>query len=110
MLKESNNRENVSCFFVSLNESHLRKMHPGESLSLFVHELKKLLNQAMPTLEKMPMQLLLHQFLAGISDSVSFRTRATGDITTLEKAVEKARLLRTTLQQLVSLKTIRCNS
>ena len=79
--------------FVSLDEFHLRKMHPGESLSLFVHELKKLLNQAMPTLEKNARdQLLLHQFL---SDSVSSQIRATGDITTLEKAVEKARLLMT---------------
>ena len=82
--------------FVSLDEFHLRKMHPGESLSLFVHELKKLLNQAMPTLEKNARdQLLLHQFLAGISDSVSSQIRATGDITTLEKAIEKARLLMT---------------
>ena len=48
----------------------------------------------MPTLEKNARdQLLLHQFLTGISDSVSSKIRATGDIITLEKAVEKARLL-----------------
>ena len=58
--------------FVSLNGFHRRKLQPGEAISVFVHDLKKLLEQAMLGLEK-PAQdtLLLHQFLAGIPENVS---------------------------------------
>lgn len=38
--------------FVSLDHFHKRKVLAGEPLSVFVHEIKKLLDQAMPTLEK----------------------------------------------------------
>ena len=38
--------------FVSLDEFHRRKLRPSESLSIYVHDLKKLLDQAMPGLEK----------------------------------------------------------
>ena len=38
--------------FVSLDEFHRRKLRPSEAISVFVHELKKLLEQAMPGLEK----------------------------------------------------------
>ena len=58
--------------FVSLDEFHLCKMRPGEALSLFLHDLKRLLDQAMPKLEASAReQLLLHQFLAGLPESVS---------------------------------------
>ena len=40
-------------------------------------------------------QLLLHQFLAGIPDSVSRQLRATGEIKTLDSAVTRSRLLMT---------------
>ena len=33
--------------FVSLDEFHHRKLRPGEALSVFVHDMKKLLDQAM---------------------------------------------------------------
>ena len=38
--------------FVSLDEFRRRKMQPGEALSVFVHDLKKLHEQAMPGLDK----------------------------------------------------------
>lgn len=53
--------------FISLDEFHKRKLRPGEALSVFVHDLKKLLEQAMLLLNKAGREpLLLHQFLAGV--------------------------------------------
>ena len=53
--------------FISLDNFHKRVLHPGELLSLYVHELKQLLNQAMPGISTQTMeQLLLHQFLTGL--------------------------------------------
>ena len=61
-----------------------------------MHDLKKLLEQAMPELNAPAReQLLLHQFLAGIPDSVSRQLRATGEIKTLDAAVTRSRLLMT---------------
>ena len=70
--------------FVSLDDFHKRVLRPQEPLSLYVHELKQLLNQAMleitaPTAE----QLLLHQFLTGLPQEVSKQLRATGATDTL---------------------------
>lgn len=82
--------------FVSLDNFHRRMMRPGEALSVFVHDLKKLLEQAMPELDAPAReQLLLHQFLAGIPDPVSRQLRATGEIKTLDAAVTRSRLLMT---------------
>ena len=80
--------------FVSLEEFHHRKLRPGEALSVFIHDMKKLLEQAMPGLEETARnQLLLHQFLAGVPHSVSRQLRATGETKNLMKTVERARLL-----------------
>ena len=82
--------------FVSLDEFHLRKMHPGEAISLFLHDLKRLLGQAMPKLEANAReQVLLYQFLAGLPESVSSQLRATGETKSQEDTVERARLLMT---------------
>ena len=80
--------------FISLDDFHKRKYRQGESLSVFFHELKKLLSAAMPNLEASARnQLLLHQLLAGLPNSISKQLRATGDTTDLEKVLERARLL-----------------
>ena len=82
--------------FVSLDNFHRRKLWPGEALFVFVHAMKKLLEQAMPSLDKPARdQLLLHQFLAGLPDNVSRQLRATGEIKALDVAVARARLLMT---------------
>ena len=82
--------------FVSLEEFHRRKLRPGESLSVFVHSGKNLLDQATPELEKTARdQLLLHQFLAGIPNAVSRQLRAAGEIKTLDAAITRTRLLMT---------------
>ena len=63
---------------------------------MFVHRLKKLLDRATPGLETSAReQLLLHQFLAGVPESISRQLRATGETKKLETAVVRARLLMT---------------
>ena len=58
--------------FVSLEEFHSRMMHPGEAIMLYLHDLKRLLQQAMPGLaENASNLLLLHQFLSGLPGSIS---------------------------------------
>ena len=82
--------------FVSLDEFHQRKLHPGESVTLYAHELKKLLGQAMPELEvDVRNQLVLHQFMVGLPCEVARQLRATGDTKVLSTTVDRARLLLT---------------
>ena len=65
--------------FISLDGFHKQVLHPGEPLSLYVHELKQLLNQVMPEISAQTTeQLLLHQFLTGLPHEVSKQLRATG--------------------------------
>lgn len=81
--------------FASLDEFHRRKLRPGESLAVFEHDLKRVLEQAMPELrdKEAREQLLLHQFLAGLPTDVARQLRATGDTTKLDTVAERARLL-----------------
>ena len=82
--------------FVSLDEFHRRKLRPGEAVSIFVHDLKKLLEQSMPGLEEAVREkLVLHQFLAGLPENISKQLRATGEVLKLEAAVARTRLLMT---------------
>ena len=54
--------------FVSLEEFHRRKLQPGEAISMFIHDLKKLLEMAIPEMNKEARDpLLLHQFVAGLN-------------------------------------------
>ena len=80
--------------FLSLDVFHRRVLQPGEALAVFIHDLKKLLGQAMPNLEAAARdQLLLHQFLAGLPATVSRQLRAVGEAKSLQSALERARLL-----------------
>jgi len=80
--------------FVSFDDFHKCRLHPGEPIAVYVHELKKLLDQAMPGLDTGARdQLLLHQFLAGIPRDISKRIRAASDVKSLDQAMERARLL-----------------
>ena len=84
----------MSMEFVSLDGFHRRKLRPGEPISVFVHELKQLLEHALPGLEKPARDtLLLHQFLASVPDNVSRQLRATGETLKFDAAVTRARLL-----------------
>ena len=80
--------------FSSLEAFHTRKLQPGEALSLFVQDLKQKLQHAMPDIGNAARnQLLLHQFLAGLPVKVCKQLRAAGDLTSMETALERARLL-----------------
>ena len=58
--------------FVLLDEFHARKLRPDESPSLFRHELKKLLERAMPGVDTATRdRLLIHQFLLGLPIGIS---------------------------------------
>ena len=81
--------------FISLDTFHKRTLHPEESLSLYIHELKQLLTQAMPDIASAAKeQLLLHQFLTGLLHEISKQLRANG-VTTLPQAVKRAKILMT---------------
>lgn len=82
--------------FVSLDEFHRRRLRPGEAISLYVHELRKLLTHALPDLGQAAREpFLLHQFLAGIPEAISKQLRASGEVTTLNAAITRAKLLMT---------------
>ena len=82
--------------FVSMDDFHRRRLLPGESLSVFSHELKRLIDQAMPTADAATrQQLLIHQFLSGLPTEVSKRLRAAGEVDDLEKLIQRAKLLMT---------------
>ena len=57
---------------MSMDDFYHRWLLPGESLFVFSHELKKLIDQAMPTADAATrQQLLIHQFLTGMPTEVS---------------------------------------
>ena len=80
--------------FVSIDGVYRRKLLPGEPLSVFAHELKRLMDQAMPDADAgTRKQLLTHQFLTGIPDEVSKQLRAAGETDDLERIIQRAKLL-----------------
>ena len=82
--------------FVSMDDFHRRRLLPGESLSVFVHELKRLMDQAMPEADAPTRkQLLIHQFLTGVPVEVSKQLRAAGEIEDLDRLIQRAKLLMT---------------
>ena len=58
--------------FMSMDDFHHRWLLPSKSLSMFAHELKRLIDQAMPTADAAKhQQLLSHEFLSGLPTEVS---------------------------------------
>ena len=85
--------------FVSLEEFHSRTMRPGEAITLYLHDLKRLLQQAMPgLLENTSNSLLLHQFLSGLPGSISRQLRASGDTKDLGAVVQRTKVLMTVME------------
>ena len=98
--KEKMNSKLTPVAFVSMDEFHKRKLRPGEPLSIFVQDVKRLLLQAMPDLDQGTRnQLLLHQVIAGLPVHVGRQLRAIGETTNLDKVIERARILMTMDQQ-----------
>ena len=85
--------------FIFLEEFHSRTMWPGEAVTLYLYDLKRLLQQAMPELAKITLQpLLLHQFLLGLPDAISQQLRANGNTKDLN-TVQRAKMLMTVMEQ-----------
>jgi len=82
--------------FVSLEELHRPRLRPGEAISVFAHDLKKLLDMAIPGMNKEARDpLLLHQFASGLPEPIMKQLRASGEVKTLEAAITRSRLLMT---------------
>ncbi|KAL5494155.1 hypothetical protein EMCRGX_G015433 [Ephydatia muelleri] len=80
--------------FTLLDKFHARKLLPGESLTVFSHDLRKLIVRAMHEIDsKARDQLLLHQFIAGLPLRVSRELRAAGETKELGVTLQRARLL-----------------
>ena len=81
--------------FIPLDEFHKRKLLPGESPSLIVYELKRLLLQARPDIDSDAQdELLLHQFLTGLPLAVGKQLKASDDAKSLDKAVDESNIQR----------------
>jgi len=82
--------------FVSLDDFRARKLNPGESLPVFLHELKVLSRKAMPDAEAATRnQLVIHQFVSGLPSQIGKQLRATGEVNDLDRVLERAKLLMT---------------
>ena len=87
--------------FVSLEEFHSRKLRPGEAITLYLYDLKRLLRQAMPEMAAYASKpLLLHQFLSGLPTPISRQLRVTGDTQELDAVVQRAKVLMTVIYML----------
>lgn len=79
--------------FVSLDDFYRRKLQPGEAITLYANGLRKLLTHATPDIAAASKEpLLLHQFLSEIPEPISRQLRTSGEIKTLDRAIERARL------------------
>ena len=67
--------------FVSLEEFHWRKLRPGEAISMFAHDLKKLLDMVIPRMNMEAREpLLLHQLVVGLLEPIMKQLRALGEV------------------------------
>ena len=67
---------------------------------MFLHELKQLLDQAMPEAEAATRtQLVLHQFITGLPIHFSKQLRASNEVSNLDKVLERTQLLLTIEKQ-----------
>jgi len=82
--------------FVTLEDFHKRSLQPGESLLMFAHELKWLVEQALPAADgNTSKQLLLLQFINGLPTHLSKQLHTVGEVTNLKVVMKRAKLLMT---------------
>ena len=81
-------------WFVLMDDFHHRRLLPGESLPVYCHELKRLIDRAIPAADATTQQqVVIHQFLTGLSLEISKRLRAAGEINDLGQLMQRAKLL-----------------
>ena len=79
--------------FMSLEDFHRRKLQPSDSPSVYLHDLKRLLDQALPDPKANARKQVVHQFMSGLPTNISAQLKPTGDAKELDSTAEKARLL-----------------
>ena len=84
--------------YVAMRKFEKRRLLPGESPSMFLHDLRTILEVAMPDLaDDGKEQMLLHRFIEGLPTEVSRLVRSSSDVKDTKAALEKARLLMITI-------------
>ena len=91
-------RPDGACF-VAMREFEKKKLLLGESPAMFLHNLRKLLDVAMPALGKGKEQMLLHHFIEGLTKEVARLMHTSSEIENTKKALNKAQLLILTIDQ-----------
>ena len=76
--------------FVSLEDFQGTQLHLGEPLSVFLHVLDQVMLEANAATWR---QLLIHQFLTGLTTYVSRQLQAASEIDDLDKVLGRAKLL-----------------
>ena len=97
--------------FVSLDDFWVQRLNPGESLPMFLHELKQLSKKVMPDAETATRnQLLLHQFISGLPAHIIKQLQATGEVRDLDRVLEQAKPLMTIEepQKQLQFKLVKC--
>ena len=85
--------------FMTLADFHRSSLRPVESLSVYAHELKQLLEQALSAADANTSKQLLHHFINGLPAHLSKQLHAVGEVTELKAAMERAKLLMTLEQE-----------
>jgi len=70
---------------MSMDYFHCRRLLQGESLSIFCHELNRLIDRAIPASDgATQQQLVIHHFLMGLHFKVCKQLHAAGEINNLD--------------------------
>ena len=76
--------------FIAMDAFHTRSLFPSESVQIYVYELKKLINRALPDIEtEAKEQLLFHRFVTGLPVQMSREIQLNSSITSLGEAVKR---------------------
>ena len=84
---------------MSLDRFHRYVLQPEKSLTTYLYQLGKLLDQAMSNMDDTVRETLLHQFVAALTIPISQQFRAAVDTRKLKSFVDRARLLMTIEEQ-----------
>ena len=70
-MKEKPTARDGACNFVTMKEFRDMKLRPGEPQSMYLHDLRQLIDRAMPKLDSvLKEQLILYQFIAGLQSTL----------------------------------------
>ena len=85
--------------FVITGISHPQMLPWREKQFSLLFELKRLLDQAMTRLVKKAYNIMIHQFLVGLPESMSQQLQVIGDTGNSDRLPEKAKIMITAMEQ-----------